>query len=44
MACKKGQFNVADFKAFGIKLNAKNVYGMTFNVDEFKAFGYQIEC
>ena len=42
MACKEGQFNVANFKAFGIKLNAKNVNGMTLNVVEFKAFGINL--
>ena len=44
MACKEGQFNVADFKAFGIKLNAKNVNGMTLNVVEFKAFGINLNA
>ena len=44
MACKEGQFNVADFKAFGIKLNAKNINGMTLNVVEFKAFGINLNA
>ena len=31
-------------RLFGIKLNAKNVNGMTLNVVEFKAFGINLNA